>query len=347
DYLKKYITERNDVDDILVPSSMGVDDPLLAQLLAGLSKLYEERSGLLLTSTAKNPAIAQVDSKIRNAKLNLIESINSIVSTSNIALKDIDSRIAKMGGKIQELPSSQRKLLSFERQFNLNNDLFTYLLQKRAEAQITKASNLPDNEIIDEATGEGKTPVYPKKSLNYLIALLIGAILPAVYIYLKDYLNDKIMDRNDIEKATRFPIIGQIMHSSKETAMVVVDSPKSSIAESFRNVRTSLQFIAKGEEKQTILVTSDIVGAGKTFISLNMASVFALYGKRTLLIGFDLRKPKLFQEFNLSNTVGVSSYLIKKSSLNEILHKTHVENLDVLLAGPVPPNPAELIASER
>ncbi|PKP27600.1 MAG: hypothetical protein CVU06_01545 [Bacteroidetes bacterium HGW-Bacteroidetes-22] len=336
-YLKTYIEERNDIDDLVVPSSMGVEDPLLTQLLADLTHLHEEKSALLLTSTRKNPAIGQIESKIKNAKANLVENIKNIVNTSNIAIRDIEERIVTQTAKISSLPSSQRELLSFERKFDLNNNLYTFLLQRRAEAQITKASNLPDNEIVDEAISEGKMPVYPKKSLNYLIALLLGLILPAIYIYLKDYLNDKIMDRSDVERATHYPLVGVIMHNNRDSKLVVAESPKSSIAGSFRSVRTNLLYMAKGNEKQTILVTSDMVAAGKTFISTNLATIYALNGRRTLLIGFDLRKPKIFQEFGLSNTEGASSYLIGKSQLNKIIHKTFVENLDILLAGPVPP----------
>jgi Mrp family chromosome partitioning ATPase len=134
-----------------------------------------------------------------------------------------------------------------------------------------------------------------------------------VYVLGKDYFNDKIVERKDVESVTKFPIIGHIIHSNKDTQAVVAESPKSSIAESFRSVRTNLQFLSKGKEKQTILITSDMVSAGKTFCAINLASIFALYGKKTLLVGFDLRKPKIYKDFGLTNTEGISSYLINKS----------------------------------
>ncbi len=180
-----------------------------------------------------------------------------------------------------------------------------------------------------------------------MIALFFGFIIPFLFIFLRDYLNDKIIDKKDVEKLTKYPIIGHILHSTKLTNLVVSGSPKSSIAESFRSIRTNLEFMAKGKEKQCILITSDMVSAGKTFVSINLSTIFAMYGKKTLLMGFDLRKPKIYQDFGLTNTVGISSYLINKSTLEEITQKSPVENLDVIMAGPVPPNPSELIASEK
>lgn len=250
-YLKEYLQTKEDINDIIVPSAIGIDDPVLAELIKNLTALYEEKAALLLNSTPRNPAIVQVESKIKNARLNLIENISNIISTSQIALKDIEQRVALMNSRINQLPTSQRKLLNFEREFNLQNSLFTFLLQKRAEAQITKASNLPDNEIIDQARAEGQSPIFPKKGLNYLIALILGFVLPASYVYLKDFMNDKIMEKKDIERVTKLPIIGHIPHSLKETKMVVAESPKSSISEAFRGVRTNLQFLSKDKEKFT------------------------------------------------------------------------------------------------
>ncbi len=189
--------------------------------------------------------------------------------------------------------------------------------------------------------------IYPKISMNYMIALLIGLIIPVIFILGKDYLNDKIMQREDVEKITTIPIIGHIIHSDRDSKVVVMDFPKSSIAESFRSIRTNLQYLLQGKEKQTILLTSDIVRAGKTFCSINLATIFAKYGKKTLLMGFDLRKPRIYQDFGLSNEEGISSYLINKSSLEAIIQKSGMENLDIIMSGPIPPNPSELIASDK
>jgi tyrosine-protein kinase Etk/Wzc len=311
--LQNYLLQQTEkLDDIVIPSAMGIEDPLLTQLLSGLVNLYADRADLLFSSSERNPAVLAIDQRIATTKRTILENIQSILNTSEISIQDIDSRIARLEVEVNRLPQTQRQLFGIERKFKLNDAIYTFLLQKRSEAQIAKASTLPDNEIIDIARGGGQ--VYPKKSLNYLISLVLGLVIPVVYILGKDYMNDKIIERQDLEKLTRLPIIGHLIHNNKETQLVVAESPKSSISESFRSVRTNIQYLTKGKEKQTILVTSDMVGAGKTFVSINLASIFAMYDKKTLLMGFDLRKPKIYQDFGLTNTEGISSYLINKST---------------------------------
>lgn len=344
DYLK---SNRNDLTGLTVPSSMGIEDPVLSRLITDLTTLYAERGEARQMAKEKNPIISSFDQRIDVNKRTLAENIKNIINTSNIAIRDIDRRINAMSGKINQLPTTQRMLFGIERKFKLNDAIYTFLLEKRSDAQITRASNMPDNEVLDIADPLEMTPVTPKRTLNYTIALLIGVILPIGYIFGKDYLNDKLMDKKDIEKITSLPIVGNIIHSSKNSKLVVAEFPKSAIAESFRLIRTNLQYFTKNKDKQVILITSAMVNEGKTFTAMNVASIFALYGKRTLIIGFDLRKPKIYHDFGLSNTTGISSYLINKSILQEIIQKTSLENLDFIAAGPIPPNPAELIASPK
>ena len=221
-------------------------------------------------------------------------------------------------------------------------------MQRRAEAQILKASNTPDNEIIDEARLERTYKVSPRTSMNYLIAFILGLLIPALYLLLKDFFNVSINDRKDVEKLTHYPIIGQVAQASDKNPLVVINSPKSPIAESFRSIRTNIEFLTQGKAKSTILVTGDMQSIGKTFNSINIASIYALYGKKTVLLGFDMRKPRLFQEFGLTNNVGLSSYLSNKESLENIIQcSSQIPNLDIITSGPLPPNPAELIASEK
>jgi tyrosine-protein kinase Etk/Wzc len=183
--------------------------------------------------------------------------------------------------------------------------------------------------------------------MNYIIAVVLGLILPLIYIFGKDFLNDRVVTKEDVEKLTKFPIVGHIIHTDSPSKKVIVENPKSSLAESFRLVRTNLQYLMQGKEKYVILVTSDMVNTGKTFVSINLATIFAMYGKRTLLMGFDLRKPKIYGDFGLSNAEGISSYIINKSTLENIIQPSGIDNLDIITAGPVPPNPSELIASPK
>ena len=349
--LENYILKNKDnYDQLVAPSAMGIEDPVLNQLVAQLIELYNKKSDALLASTERSPAVISLNNQIRSTKNAILENIKNIIYNSNEALSDIQVRIDDLTKQASTLPVTERELFNYQRQFELSNNIYTYLMEKRAEAQITKASNMPDNEVIDIARKElsEQEQVFPKKGLNYLIALILGLIIPVVYVLGRDYLNDKVIEKKDIESVTNFPIIGQLLHSDKETQLVVAESPKSSIAESYRSLRTNIQFLVKGQEKTTLLVTADMVSAGKTFVSMNLATVYAQYGRKTILLGFDLRKPKIYQDFKLSNNLGLTSYLINKATLDEIIQPSQkIPNMDIILSGPVPPNPAELIASEK
>ena len=194
--------------------------------------------------------------------------------------------------------------------------------------------------------------IAPISSKIYLICIFLGCAIPAAFIFLKETLNTKILERKDIEKITKLPIIGQIPYinpkDSNSGPTIVIDSPKSPVSEAFRSTRTNIEYMVQGKEKYTFSVISDSIGIGKTYISINMASIYAMYGKKTVLVGMDLRKPRLYQEFGLSNRLGVTSYLSGKASINEIIQPSgKLPTLDIITAGPIPPNPAELIASDR
>ncbi len=296
--LENYIEKNSEnINQLVAPSAMGIEDPVLNALVGQLIELYSKKSEALLTGTEVNPTVISLSTQIRSTQNAILGNIGNIIDNSNEVLADIDRRINEVTARASYLPTTQRELINFQRQFDIANNIYTYLLEKRSEAQITKASNLPDNEIIDKARTELGVAVFPKKTLNYLIALILGLIFPVVYILGKDYFNDAIIEKKDVENVTKFPIIGQLLHSTKETQLVVLESPKSSISEAFRSLRTNIQYLAKGKEKITLMVTADMVSAGKTYVSINMASIYAQYGKKTVLLGFDLRKPKIYQDF--------------------------------------------------
>ena len=277
-YLLDYIRKNRELkDEIVAPSAMGIEDPILATLVNSLNLLIVEKAQISISSTAKNPYLDAMNQKISRASDALLQNVQNIVNMSNIGLQDIDNRIGQIEAEVNKLPGTERKLINIKRKFDINNRIYTYLLEKRAEAAIAKASTISDNKVIDYA--RGASLVYPKKSLNYAIALLIALIIPILIIYLRDYMNDKIIEKKDVEHLTNIPIVGHVVHSDKDTQLVVFNHPKSSIAESFRSVRTNLQYMAKGKEKFTILVTSTMVSEGKTFSSMNLASIYALYGK--------------------------------------------------------------------
>lgn len=342
------IANIDNPDNLAAPSAMGINDPLLNKLVQDLVNLNQQKSTQLLTLTEQHPTIVKLDEQIVTTKRTLVENINNLVENLQLRINDIEKRIRKIESEAKNLPQKERLLVSYQRKFSLSQETYNYLMQRRAEAQIIKASNTADNEILDYASVQRALRVAPRNAMNLLIALIIGLLIPALILFLKDFFNVKVQSRKDIENATDFPIIGQIGQVNNSDPLVVVNSPKSPVAEAFRSIRTNIDFITQGKEKSTILVTGDMQSVGKTFNSINIASIYALYGKKTLLLGFDLRKPKLFQEFGLSNSIGLTSYLSNKNNLDEVIQPSgKIDTLDIITSGPIPPNPAELIASKR
>lgn len=347
DYIRDYFNRNSDMSDLIAPSSMGVQDPLLNQLILDLIALNSERRNLLNRGNTKNLFLNNIEVQINNLKKTIQENITNNAATTEIAIQDVNNRVARINSEMSKLPSTERQLFGIERKFKLNDAIYTFLLQKRSEAQIARASNAPDYEVVDPARHVTTSIIYPKRSLNFVIAGVGGLMIPFIIIMISEFLNMKISSKKELEKLTDLAIIGHVFHNDTKNKVVISDTSNSPISESFRSIRTNLQFYSKGKDKQVILLTSSYSGEGKSFIAQNLASVFALFGKKTLLIGFDMRRPKIYQDLNLTNKVGMSTALINKATIDEIIQSTQLENLDYISAGPVPPNPLELIASER
>lgn len=348
-YLLDYIEQNQDVESVLAPSAMGVQDPLLNQLILEINQLSVEKSSLTnIKKGADLMPLQRLDAQIRNAKNNIYENASNLVRSAEISMKELNRRIGELTRSINNLPETERELFGIKRKFELNDNLYTYLLERRAEAQIAKASNTPDNQVIDAAmtTNNGR-PIKPKSMINYIIALMLGLIIPAGSIALSEYFNMRIDSPDKVKQMTNKPIIGYIPNSGEADNINIFDDPDSPWAEAFRIVRTKLQFMTKDTQKPAIMVTSSIPGEGKSFISINLASATALTGKKTVLVGMDLRRPQLAQRFGLDKNIGVTNYLIGELKLEEIIQKTQNPNLDIIASGIVPPNPAELISDNK
>ncbi|MDO5342816.1 MAG: polysaccharide biosynthesis tyrosine autokinase, partial [Bacteroidia bacterium] len=349
--IKKYLQDNiDDPEQLIAPSAVGIQDPILNTTVNKLVELFQTKSTQLLTSTEKNPIVQTIDQQIIQTKKVLLENINNMINNANLTINEINTNISRLESQVKNLPEAQRRYLGYTRKFTYSENIYNFLMEKRSEAQILRASNTPDNQIIDVAKVALARKVAPRNMTNYLIALFIGLLIPAAYIFLKDFFNTKILEKKDVERVCKFPIIGQIpqIDDNKNSKTMVIDKPKSPAAESFRSIRTNIDYIMKGSDKCCMMVTGDMASVGKTYISINMASIYAMYGKKTVLVGFDLRKPRLYQEFGLSNKLGTTSYLSNKASLHEIVQPSgKLPSLDIICAGPVPPNPAELIASQR
>ena len=348
EYLNNNLNSNSELSDIMAPSSMNVVDPLLNNLVTQLIALASERATLMKnTNSQQNLYLADINIRIDNTIKTMRENVKNTLNNLNISLNEINYRMSKATGQIAQMPKTELQLRNIERKFKLNDAIYTFLLQKRAEAQIARASSLPDYEIVDPAVLAMSRQIAPKSKMNYIIALFLGFLLPTSFILLKDFFNNRLSDSDEIEHLTPFPVLGIVFHNFHHTRMIVNDYPNSSVTESFRAIRTNFQFFSEGGKRQVILITSTSSGEGKTFCAINIASVFALNGHRTALLEFDLRRPKINQEFVSNNMIGISSFLIDKASIDDIILPTPIENLNFIPAGPAAPNPAELINSDR
>ena len=287
-----------------------------------------------------------INDQINRVRNTLLENVSNLIETNKIGLDNINERMNRIEKDMQKLPFTERQLINIQRDFNINDQIYTFLLEKRAEAGISKASNTADHRILDIARPENAKMIKPKISMNYIMALALGGLIPLLLIILLEYFNIKIIARKDIEQNTNVPILGSIGHNDKESELAVFENPKSALSESFRSLRANLQYMLKGKEQKVLSITSTISGEGKTFCAVNLATIMALAGKKTLLLSLDLRRPKLHRVFNIENATGLSTYLIEQNKASEIIHSSSIENLFIANAGPIPPNPAELVGSE-
>jgi tyrosine-protein kinase Etk/Wzc len=342
-YLEDYVSNANPLDQLIAPSIVGVNDPILISVLQKMIELYAKKKSLEMSYQKDNPLLRETENNLINLQKTLIENIHSIQKNADVLQKDINRRIALTENEISKLPSNEQKLLNITRRYQLSDKLYTYLLEKRAEAGIAGAGINPENKVLDKAMVMEKT--YPKETSNYSIALAIGLILPLGVILGFEFFNNKIQNHTQLQSLTKIPLVGSIVHNTKNTSLVIANHPKSQISEAFRNLRSNISYLGGKEDKKVIMVTSTISGEGKTFVSMNLSSVLAIGGFKTLLIGVDLRKPKIFQDFKLDNSFGLTNYLIGKASKEAIVQSSELPNLDIITSGPTPPNPSELIMS--
>lgn len=346
EYLLDYINSRDGSGEIISPSLVGINDQTLSRLVNDLALLQKQKQQISFSLRKELPAVNLLESQTEEVKSSLLENVENSFRNFTELIKDIDDRIVLVEKEIRKLPGTERQLINIQRKFDLNNTVYNYLLEKRAEAGIAKASNVPDNRIIDEAYTFNMSRIAPKERQNQMMALVLGLLIPAALLIVLDLLNNKIMDRKDIEKATDIPLLGFIGHSTVKSEIPVTDNPGSTLTESFRSIRTRLKYFSGANNSKVIAITSTISGEGKTFISVNIAAITAMLDKKVLLVGLDLRKPKLHRILEMGNGIGLSSYLIGEYEFNEIVFKTKIDNLFFCPSGPVPPNPAELIDSE-
>lgn len=348
-YIESYIRENKNQYN-LIPANIGIEDKSLMELILNYNSVLLERMKLSRTANEKNPVLMQLEQQIKVLKGNVLESISSVKSGLKIARNDVSRKDAQFNSRIKAVPTQERQFLEIKRQQEIKQNLYLFLAQKREENALSLASTAPAARTVDRAYAS-LTPVSPKRMIVYLVALILGLLIPFLYIYLRDLINNKIEDVKEFQKTVKPPFLGSICISRESDRVAVQAGKTSTIVEMFRLIRTNLQFVIGSKKNPAILVTSSISGEGKSFISINIAMSLALLNKKVVLIGMDIRNPVLKDYMHLSNTngQGVTLYLSDSSvQLSDVIIPSgYNSNLDVIPAGPVPPNPSELLLSSR
>jgi tyrosine-protein kinase Etk/Wzc len=326
------------------PSSMNVTDPMTTQLFSELNNLNSQRASITTgNSNEKNIFLGQIDAKIKTQIQTIVENFTNNLNTLALNLNELNYREDKLSKEITKLPKTEINMVGLQRKFNLNDVLITYLLQKKSEAAISLASNYPDYEILESARGITAEVVSPKNSLNYLLAFFFGLLIPTLYLLIRDIFDYKIRSVNDVEFLLHRSVLSIIYSNKHKSESVVAEFPKAAISESFRNLRSNLLLNSAHEKSKIIITTSSQPSDGKSFVSLNLASSIASVGYKTILIDSDLRRPNLHLKLKEDNRVGLSNYMMKNASIEDIIKKTTIENLSLITAGPLIPNPSELM----
>ena len=347
--LKNYLEKTTDYSKLPAPTVAGIDDPNVIANVSRLIALSAERANLAY-SVKNKKMFSEFDVEMESIKKVLLENIVSSKSALTLNLSLINKNIAKAEAEASLLPENKQEHIKITRKYNLKDKIYSTFLEKRSEAEIVKAANISDIKFLDPAKDIGGGLKGPKTSINYILAAFLGILIPLLIVFVVVLLDNNINNLEDIQKMTNIPIIGVIGKKNTKNNLSVFEKSKSPLAESFRAIRSSLQFIYKkqkqNEEAKVLMLTSSISGEGKTYCSINLATVFALSDKKTVIVGLDLRKPRIFGDFNIDNINGVVNYLIGQKTIDEVVQKTHIPYLDVIPSGPIPPNPAELLMGD-
>lgn len=350
DQLKKQISDEQ--ENVSLNFNMeGSVDPLLGVLLANLNNLLNDKSALLKTYNSSSEPVSDIKQQILQVKNAALQNINASHQRIRKNMDFLDTQLAKANQQVSGLPAVEKDMVSLRRDFEINEKVYSFLSEKQLEAQINRSAILPGASIIEQAQ-VSNVPISPIDSKVYRTAIILGLLAGITTIVLIRVLNPYIYDKESVERVTTVPIIGVIRKFPEKidednSQILALSKPRSIFAESVRAIRTNLSFLASEKESKVICITSEISGEGKSFTSLNLSSTLALIDKKVVLIGADLRRPKLHKTFGTDNHTGLSNYLIGQCKIEDIIQHLDHKNLDFISSGPIPPNPSELLHSER
>ncbi len=345
-YIKEYIRDEKNKNN-LIPT-IGIEDKGLVEIISKYNQLLSEKINLENSSTESNPALNLTNAQLSIMRQNILASINNLTQSKQILLKDLQKQDVLAGGKIQNIPRQEREFIEIVRQQGIKSSLYSFLLQKSEETELNLASATPKAKIIDEPM-PGLFPKSPKKSIIAFIALTLGLIFPLVCFYLKNLLKTEVESKEELENLSQVDIIGEICKSEADEKIVVKPHETKPSAELFRLLRTNLTFTLTDPSKQVVMITSTVAGEGKTYISINLALSLALIGKKVIVVGLDIRSPRLTDYLEIPNSKGITNFLIDPTmKISDIIQHSKINShLDIIQAGAIPPNPNELLMNTR
>lgn len=332
----------------LMPSTLGIQEPSLASLVERHNELVLQKERIVQKSGPENPLLIDLQDQIKEIRGKLLSNVRSLKQAYTISLSDISRKDALLSSRLRNVPLLEKKLVQIKRDQNVQEQLYSFLLQKREESALTLASNIEDSRTIVKARSLNK--VSPKPVMIWGIALLVSFAIPLGLISIKDFLNNTVGDQEQVLEKTDIPLIGSVSHIRKIASPLVIGSESRTVAaEQLRNIRTAISFAGRDKEVKTILVTSFQPGDGKSFVSLNLAASYALLNKKIIVLEFDLRKPKISKMLDIEPQKGISSILAGKEDPDSLWIEIegYDSNLYLLPAGYLPPNPAELILGKN
>lgn len=332
----------------VLPNAIVPEDLVFSELIQRYNILLLERDRQSLSATPDNPYIQNLEEQIANLRQDMLINLQSNKRNLNIAKADLQGKTLQLEGEIKDVPATERTYLDLARQQQIKQELYLFLLQKREETAIGKTSNISNSRVIDVPKAEPQ-PISPNKMITLGFGLASGLLIPFLIIYLRDVLNTRIMTKEDITRRTGVPIIAEISHNDTKYTLLVRQDSRLPITEQFRSLRTNLGFYLKEPNQKTVLLTSSMSGEGKSFVALNLAMVMAISGKKVVVMEMDLRKPNLSTKLEIKNTFGFSNYIISRdiNPLDIVVPSGIHHNLSLISSGPIPPNPAELLLSDR
>ena len=339
-----YLEESGDLTKIVSPSVVGIQDASLNMLVVKLGEIYNRRQVISFSAKPNNPTLVMLDKELSQTRNRLNENLRNLITNATKSINSLKDQQNRINFQLNKLPAKEQQMINIQRQYNITNEIYNFLLQKRAETNIALASSISDVQIIETADPDMAKSIGMARMMILYFGLFLGLILPSAVIFVLNTFDNRILTQEDIENNTQLPIVGNIMHSNDHTDLTVFSDPKSNIAESFRELRTNLEFMLTGTQAKVISIHSTNPGEGKSYNSINLGTILAMNDNKVLIIGTDMRKPKLHKIFNLDNTTGLSTCLIGYDTFKQVVFPTKIENLSVLPSGPIPPNPAEILS---